>query len=445
MKLLKSLFERVKNNKFVLSVFSVGSGRLISQFISVLTVPLLARIYDKEAYGDYAIVVSTATIVVSIVCMGLSAAIMKAKDDEETRDVLCTDLCISIALSSLLFIITTAISPFFRLYSINGSYLLSLLLMLLYVVATAANSFMHVFVNKKGLNKLLLINPIIGAVSTLIISVPCGLLRLGYIGFMIASIASAGICTVQMILRSKPDFKSFSFSRVFQTISTYRRYIMYVTPADVTNNLSSQYPTQFLSRMYDSTVLGDYSMCVKLIQYPIQLIASPIATIYFRTASEYNKEGKDLAGFTYKIISRILIASVLPVLAVILFGKQLFTLFLGSNWAGAGVLAGFLIFRYVLLFCTTCLSYLRVSVGKQQLNFWFSLVNLAIIIISCLIGKNFADNLYYLIMAISIGCCISDMINLVVDFWCLKKFYVRILLILVPYAIVAFGLVVLLL
>lgn len=85
---IHNAFEKIKNSTFFVSVFKVGSGQLIAQIFSLISVPILSRIYADVAYGDTALITSTAAILNSFCIFGLTSAIMKPEDDEEAKESL---------------------------------------------------------------------------------------------------------------------------------------------------------------------------------------------------------------------------------------------------------------------------------------------------------------------------------------------------------------------
>ena len=60
----------IHGNGFFKSVLKVGSGNLIGQGIAIITTPILSRIYNDIAYGDRAMIVSTAAIIINLSTLG---------------------------------------------------------------------------------------------------------------------------------------------------------------------------------------------------------------------------------------------------------------------------------------------------------------------------------------------------------------------------------------
>ena len=49
---IRKTFNAIKKSSFFISAFKVGSGQVIAQFFSLVSVPILSRIYSDVAYGD---------------------------------------------------------------------------------------------------------------------------------------------------------------------------------------------------------------------------------------------------------------------------------------------------------------------------------------------------------------------------------------------------------
>ena len=66
--------DRMKN------VAKISSGTILGQIVSIVTLPLITRIYNAEIIGSWSAISAIATILVYCVDLGLSQAIMVEKD-----------------------------------------------------------------------------------------------------------------------------------------------------------------------------------------------------------------------------------------------------------------------------------------------------------------------------------------------------------------------------
>ncbi len=437
---IKDLIARVKQSTFFVSVFKVGSGQLIAQLMALASVPILSRIYTDFDYGDLAMITSTAEIILNIATMGLNSAIMKPEKDEESKTVFTVAFLTNFFISIAITVFCAVFSGWFKLMEIPGDYLCGLILMWIYIFVYSTSSLLTVYVNRKKEYNKLFFNPIIGAVANFVIAIPLGLLGLGYVGLMVTYIIQYLIIDVHMMWKDLPfasNFKMKDFKRVFVE---YKEYVLFQYPSNFVGNFALEYPNQYLGRNFTNDALGDYSMCDRLLKYPIRLIAAPISTVYFKTATEYHQKGENLAAFTYKMISKVLLISVLPVAAFIMISEPLVAFVLGEEWRSAGTLSGFLIIQYVLLFCSQITSYCRVSIGQQKMNLVVTVVRLLVAMASLFIGYYFWGTVVATVFAYSVGEAVYNIFDLGVNFFCMDKKYMwKFLAISIAYTIIMFG------
>ena len=99
--------------------------------------------------------------------------------------------------------------------------------------------------------------------------------------------------------------------------------------------------------------------------------------------------------------------------------------------------------QYVLMFIAQCLSYCRVAIGKQRINFLFSLIDLSITIVLCVVGYHFTKDLFSIVTIMTVGKCIVYITDIVLDFVCMKSMAFKVAGILIGYVGLAWLLVVL--
>ena len=203
---------KLRKNRFISGVFTIGLGNFIAQLISVATILVISRLYNQETYGEYGIIISTATIITSFSTLGLTSAIMTPDNENEGRLVLLTAFYIQITMSLLCYIIILIIEPYYLLYKIKGSYYFSLMLMFIYIFFNNVRILIYTYVNRIGLNRVLMINPIIRSIAIMLISVAMGLLSANYFGLLFAVITAEILTSIQMIVRVNPFKQKYCHS-----------------------------------------------------------------------------------------------------------------------------------------------------------------------------------------------------------------------------------------
>lgn len=425
MKFLNKYFIRLKNNSFIKSVAALSTGQIISLSINILSTPLLSRIYPKESFGEFAIVVSSAIIIIGIIGLGLGSAIMVPKTNEESEDIIVTVYTIQFFLATILMVILLLISPYYQVFNLSIPYYIGIILMYIYILSTTLSNLMMVYINKLKKNKALLVNSLIGVISLLLFKIPFGLLKLDFIGLFSATILSSVIVNVHMLRITNPFKRRFTLNKTIQIFKTYKSFVLYQYPSNLINQFTSQFPKQYIGNNYGSINLADLDMSNKVIQQPLSLIASPTQTIYFRTASEKFKNGEDIADFTYCIVKIAMILGSLPILLLVLFGEPIFGFVLGKQWTDSGKIASIMALSYLFTFIYGCITYARVIMNKQKSNLISTILNFIITVCLLIIANLIFGTFISIIYAYAVASIIFNVMNIFITLKILNKNYIK--------------------
>ena len=424
--MFSSLKDRILKSDFLKSVAVLFSGNVIANFISFISIPIISRIYSEEAFGDYAIMTSTAAIIQGIVVLGLTSAIMVPKSNLEARRVFSVVFLIVLFLDTLFLGVLLIVSPSYRLYDISGSYTLSLGLLYFYIVSYGLFSILTVYVNKQKMNRVLFWNALINSLAMLFFTIPLGLLDYGCFGFLIAAIVGYLFADIQMIYHADPFIKVSlkDFTTVFKN---YKDFIYFQYPANLLSTFSVQLPNQLFSNCYGNVQLGAYAMCERILGVPMRLIGAPINTVYFRHSTLLYNEGKDLSSFTYKLVTRIFLVAFVPVVFFCFASERLFAFILGDSWYKVGIIVSILIVPYLFTFVSNCISYCLVVINKQRINLIIAMMQVSLIFSSICFGYWMDFSFTNTIKLFSIASVIVQLANLLLIFYFLEKHFIRFL------------------
>lgn len=441
MKLVNHIKQQVMGSEFLKSVSVLFSGNLIANIISFASIPILSRLYSKTAFGDYAIIVSVAHILVTATAFGLTSAIMMPREDHDSRKLFTTAYCFQFIVISIVFsfFVLGFVLKGWQVYSFSGNYLLSLVLAFFYTAVYALFSMLLVFVNRLKKNRVLFWNALINASSLLVITIPLGLLGTESYGFVIGATLSYLIADGQMILKTSPFVRVHLFDSLKETLSKYKRFILYQFPSNVLGTFTIQIPNQFFSRFFGNNNLGGYAMCERVLGVPMRLIGAPINTVYFRQSSQYVREGKDLSSFTFKLVTRVLIVAFVPVVLLICLAKPIFTFILGDEWTSVGEIVSVMVFPYLISFCCSCVSYCLVVLDRQIANLFLTSSQLLIVSGFILAGYYYSHNFYTTLVFYSIGISLYHLLHIVVIFYYLKKHFSKFLFFITVYSSLVFA------
>jgi len=366
---IKAVWQLFKKNEFWSSVAKLSAGQIIAQAITIAATLVLSRIYTDSDYGTFGIITSTGAIIMSIIDVALGSAIMVAKTDEDSKRVLTVSFLIQMVLMAAIVFGMIALSPVKKFFTVSSiPYTVAVLIMAVYIAVNSLYSLIRIYINRKKLNNILFLNSLISAGCTVFISIPLGFLKFGFIGLISATVLGALLSIIQMMRVSFPFTKIESFGDIKKTFVECRDFILFQYPSNIMGSVSNNMPNQTLYNMYGGTGLGIYAMCNKVFQMPLNLIITPIQTVYFRKAVEMKDSTKELSDFSFGFIQKFMLLALIPVILVMSFGESIFGFVLGQQWHESGLIAAIMCPYYFFYFCNSCMAYLRVSIGKQKIN-----------------------------------------------------------------------------
>jgi O-antigen/teichoic acid export membrane protein len=202
-----------------------------------------------------------------------------------------------------------------------------------------------------------------------------------------------------LYLRYKDDLMMFSFSTQKSMARKYRHLPMANTPQVVVDMAQAYGPVYLLSIFFSNTILGWYSLSLRMLQAPMWLIGSSIGQVFYKDAAEYFVQHGNLRQPIQKTI-KTAVAIALPVMVILIIaGPWLMSFVFGSQWREAGVyariLAPWMFFEFIR---STIYSALLVT-GKVRSMLIISLIGAALIILPlCLGGLLFRNDLITLIL-----------------------------------------------
>lgn len=434
----------IMQSDFLKSISVLFSGNLIANAISFASIPIISRIYNQEAFGEYTVIISLSSILVSIVSFGLTSAIMAPKEDKESKELITLLTRGEIFIILSICVVAVIFPSIIRYFNISLNSLYVAFLFAAYTIAQGVFSLLSVYTNKLKLNRVLFWNALINAMAMFVFTIPFGLLGMKSDGLLLAAILSYTIADLQMIMNTHPFVGKVEKGKIRQLLIKYKHFILYQYPSNLINTFTAQYPNQFFSNRYGKANLGGYAMCERILGVPMRLLGVPINTVYFRQASIFNKEGKDLSRFTFKIISILLGVSILPIIILYLYSEPLFTFILGSGWTEVGKIVSILIIPYFLSFCCNCITYCLVVLDKQHLNLILDIIKLFLVGAALLPGFSHSVDFLQILMYYSWALVIIHILHLLTIFYCLKKHFLKFVVLISVYMVVLLSLKVLL-
>ena len=408
-------------SEFSRNVLTLMSGTTIAQGIPIAISPILTRIYTPEDFGVLALYIALFSLIGIIATARYEVAIVLPKHDKNAINV----LFLSIFITVIMTVLSLLIILFFREEIVNLFNAPSLLLWLYFVpISVLFTGLYQTFNYWHSRNKQygsIAKSRISQGMSTAIVHLSAG--YGGYssyglvFGHILGQILATFVLLKKFVSEGSVNFRYISMNRILFNARKYKKFPLINSFHALMDIFQSSGVIFIISMIFSSTILGFYSMTMRIMGAPINLIGGAMAQVYYQKATSIVNERGDLFNLTRKMMINLTVISLPIMIVILLFGETIFKIVLGENWGIAGIYAQLLSPYFFFRFIISPISSLPNILDRQGTYFIFTLVGNSIMLSSIIIAGILFDSVEYALMAISILMSILFLIQLV---WLLK-------------------------
>jgi O-antigen/teichoic acid export membrane protein len=357
---------------FVRSAFVLMSGSTIAMVVPVVAAPLLTRLYTPHDYGVFALFVSIVTVFSVPIGGNYDSAAMLPAEDEDALNL----VSVCLAASFLAGIVCLFVPVFFarsigRFLGSDGIVLWLWLAPLAGFLTSAQLAFSS-WVNRKRQFKRLAASKVVEAVVTPAMSLGFGVRAWG-VGGLVAGLLGGKLASAWMLERSTGRAKAAAqlqvkFKTMREQARKYRDFPLYSAPTSFLDVLALQVPILLLTRFFDPSTVGWFSLTSRVVGGPLAIVGSCVAQVYYQWFAEAGRDHDDLSSYPMKVAGYLGLIAAGPLLIAIVFSPVLFSLVFGSEWRMAGEYARVLVIPIAVRFVVSPLSVTMPASGNIKLG-----------------------------------------------------------------------------
>lgn len=335
------ILEFIQNNPLYKGVFILGSGTAVTQLIGIISMPIITRLYTPSDLGILAVYSSILAITGIGASLRYEFALGLPKRDEDAANLLglCLVLlcCTTAIFAFILVIADDYFIDTFNLYSISEY----LWFLLFGFFGLGLYSIFNYYTIRNQDYRIITYTKINQGIGGAVCKIFLGLFSFGPIGLIIGHIISqtAGIGTlVRSIWYKKQNiYNSISINSLKIIAKTYKNFPIFHFPASIMNTISLQLPPLMLLWLYDSQIVGFYSLANMLLILPGSFISQSMGQAYLGEASKMVRDGsKELRNFYLKTLKHLSLIG-LPLIGLpTLFAPVFISVIFGHVWKEAG-------------------------------------------------------------------------------------------------------------
>jgi len=397
------LLNQIRSSNKFNNIVKIASGTLGGQIISIISIPILTRIYGVEILGIWALLNAICLFVNSFSDLGLNQTIMiGVKEDHKDKKLYEVISTITFAMS----LISTLIVCSFFFFTTNEA---GLNIIFLFVYLFLSMFFLqqtqtcYSWINKRGNYNVLMKNPVISHFSIAFFSIALGLLGFAEYGYFVGWLGGKTIALLHMKRHTPKHFLTFEFKKFQSVISQHASFVKYQLPTNLLSQLKNQIPIFFIQSFFGIEMVGFYSITLRILGIPVSLLGNAFGRVFFHEASDIASTGKSIGVYTLKNMRAMMKLALIPMIVFISFGGDLLVFFLGTEWRMAGEMFVIISFQSYFRLLLMSSQGITAIMKKQHFRMIMSITQILLSCLAFLIINVFSNDILIALAISTIG------------------------------------------
>ncbi|MFT6466544.1 lipopolysaccharide biosynthesis protein [Halopseudomonas sp.] len=399
------------------SVATLLAGAAAGQLITLITVPLLTRIFSPEVFGEAGTLLAVASVVMPVAGLCLPLAIVLATDDDEARALGTLSLAISAVLAAVItlgmaFWAALADAP----WGMSNRLLMSIpLLMCVGTAVSVLEQWAHRRSCYAASAKVSVGKSLIGnggkVFGGLMAPVSMTLVLMTAVAEAVAAMLYLGW------LRGSVTPDRTTPSRWWVLILKYRQFPLFRAPQVLVSCLSLAVPVLLLGVWYEPAIVGFFVLARSVVAAPSMLLGKAIGDVIYPRLARAAHDGLPLLPLQFKAVTLLGVVGLLPLIPILLAAPLIFGLLFGEAWQMAGEHARWMaLWFYFTLVGVPCISSMPI-LQTQRLHLIYTcftaLIRAALMYWACAIAQLDA------ITSVALYCVSGAVLNAALMMWVL--------------------------
>lgn len=360
------------SNRFIKAVLTLVSTTLLAHVIQLIATPALTRLYSPSQFGEVAVVMAIASVLLTVSSLRYELAIALPKSYFHSRLLLQLAQRLNLVFAVFLVVVIALLGDVLSTLG-NHTVQTSLLWTIPFFVLLAGVFRAHTYMAlREDRYQLLGVSKVVQATGTVIVQLILGLTSLGPLGLALGQVVGqgAGAWKIHQVLGLKEhDYLSRKRWRLkrWALARKHRRFPKYDVPASLVDVASVQLPNLLLAAFFSPVTAGLYVLADRVVTLPITFLGRSVGQVLFGFSREALSRGLMLK-MALKSVGILLGLILIPTALLFFLGPDLFAMVFGEQWRQAGVYASWLMLGVAVQFVYGPISLLLMATEGQKLN-----------------------------------------------------------------------------
>jgi|TARA_R110002072_G_scaffold212927_1_gene370341 O-antigen/teichoic acid export membrane protein len=355
-------------SEFTKNVMRLVGSSTVAIAITLISLPIITRIYSPEDFGQFQILLSTVGVLSVITSFRYEIAIVLPKGRAEASAVYTL---------ALIFLVLTTLLIALAFFFFGGAFLgllnaevlePYLFLMCIAIFLAGVVQVLRYAITREKRFKELGGNRVIEAASAQGMKISLGLFSPTFLSLFISQVAGYVLSFV-LAAKYKKTKLNFSRMRLRWALRKYNRFILYNTPAVLVNTVALQLPVFMIARFFGPELVGYYVLAVKLIEVPLKIVGNAISQVYYKQAADIFHSGPErLLSLYQRTVAKLSLVMIFPAVLVITLAEPVVPYVLGESWSEVGSIMMFLVVWKFFEFINYPVSTTLTVINEQHID-----------------------------------------------------------------------------
>ncbi|KML41340.1 lipopolysaccharide biosynthesis protein [Cytobacillus firmus] len=387
--------KRIINNKLLKNFGTLFSATLLAQIITIASSPLLTRIYSSDEFGFYSFYISVCSLLIVFTTGRYEFAINAVKEDKESKLLFLLVILLSIFVATTIFVIEQTFNELIiNIFNLKSNSSLLFLIPLTLLVMGIMQG-LNYYLNKYKEFNLISKGKILQSSLTNGNSIFLGLTGFTSFGLILSNFLGL-IMSIIYQMFSKRLFNLFvlnkqTLNETIQVAKRYYHYPMFNSTSAFLDSLALQAPVFVLMRFFSESIVGFYSLTLRVVGIPITLVSSSLSQVFLSEIADLHRQGQPYGHILKRLLKILLIIGSIPLIFLVMAGPLIFSYVFGEEWKMSGELSKILAFGYYAKFVVSPLSVVFFVSQKVKLLSYIQGSRAITTLIVLLISAQFSD------------------------------------------------------
>jgi len=358
-----------------MNFFKTGAGVVFSQLLSIMLLPIIARMYSPEEFGTYGYFLGVFALLAPIASFRLCDAIVVAKSDNSAAALSQISIFICMILLSIIYVVSV-------FFDFDSELIYSLCISIFAFTLIQRSLFW--FVRKSCFATYSIVNALVTGLIPIFqiilynVSFFNNLVEIHVFSYIVAAV----ICEI-LFRKNIIVPKGISRRVIVYSIKKHIGFIKFLTPYSVLGSLRQKIPYFILGA--GSSTAGFLTQAERIMNAPNSMLSGAIRPVLY---GYYSREGINNTNIQLvDMIVRGIASLTFPIFVFIAFNaKELIGIVLGDKWLGADNVFLFILISSAFILLSNWMDRLLDVANRQKLGLKlecvFSLTIISIMLLS---------------------------------------------------------------